>query len=173
MKIRHETPTDHQQIEKLILQAFNNHPHHKPGTRPTEHRIVNRLRKAGALTLSLVVQDKESIIGHIAFSPIKVNGKDVGWYGLGPVSVMPAYQSQGIGAALIQEAMSQLKQKGIKGVVLLGEPDYYTQFGFNAHPGLTFPGVPEEYFLALPLHGVPACGEVSYHPAFFETESAE
>ena len=131
MKIRAENHSDITEIETLIYRAFENHPHHEPGVKPTEHLIVNKLRDAKVLSLSLVCEDQTGIIGHIAFSPIFINGEESVWYGLGPVSVMPERQSEGIGGALIREGLSQLKTQGIAGIVLLGEPKYYGRFGFE------------------------------------------
>ncbi|TKF95815.1 N-acetyltransferase, partial [Vibrio sp. F13] len=112
MKIRAENHSDITEIETLIYRAFENHPHHEPGAKPTEHLIVNKLRDAKVLSLSLVCEDQTGIIGHIAFSPILINGEESVWYGLGPVSVMPERQGEGIGGALIREGLSQLKTQG-------------------------------------------------------------
>ncbi len=168
MKIRAETNSDIIEIESLTYRAFKNHPHHEPGAKPTEHLIVNRLRDAKALTLSLVAEDETGIIGHIAFSPIRVNGEESFWYGIGPVSVMPERQGEGIGDTLIREGLSQLKAQGVVGVVLLGEPKYYGRFGFESQSNLTLPGVPSEYFLAQSLANNIPTGEVAYHAAFFD-----
>lgn len=167
MTIRHETKLDSQQIETITYHAFENHPHHEPGAKPTEHLIVNRLREADALTLSLVYEEGSEILGHIALSPILINGSESKWLGLGPVSVSPNHQGKGIGGALIRESLSQLTNLGYEGVVLLGEPEYYGRFGFVSEPKLTFTGVPAEYFLSLPLDGTIPPGEVTYHSAFF------
>lgn len=168
MKIRAENHSDITEIETLIYRAFENHPHHEPGAKPTEHLIANKLRDAKVLSLSLVCEDQTGIIGHIAFSPILINGEESVWYGLGPVSVMPERQGEGIGGALICEGLSQLKTQGIEGVVLLGEPKYYGRFGFESQPNLTFPGAPSEYFLAISLANNIPTGEVAYHSAFFD-----
>ncbi|WP_299018486.1 GNAT family N-acetyltransferase [uncultured Photobacterium sp.] len=168
MKIRAENNSDITEIETLIYRAFENHPHHEPGAKPTEHSIVNKLRDAKVLSLSLVCEDQTGIIGHIAFSPILINGEESVWYGLGPVSIMPERQSEGIGGALIREGLAQLKTQGIEGVVLLGEPKYYGRFGFESQPNLTLPGVPSEYFLAISLANNIPTGEVAYHSAFFD-----
>ncbi len=169
MKIRTETSSDCNAIETLTYQAFENHPHHAPGAKPTEHLIINKLRDNGALTLSLVAEDETGIIGHIAFSPVAIGGISSEWYGLGPVSVTPKRQGEGIGGQLIKVGMDQLKALGAEGVVLLGEPEYYGRFGFKPHTNLTLPGVPSEYFLIQPLRinesTVPV-GEVAYHEAF-------
>ncbi|WP_425108469.1 GNAT family N-acetyltransferase, partial [Burkholderia ambifaria] len=90
--IRHETESDIAAIEALILAAFDNHPHHAPGQGVTEHRIVAALRAAGALSLSLVAERDGAMVGHLAFSPIRIEGAEAaaGWFVLAPVSAIPA-----------------------------------------------------------------------------------
>lgn len=168
MNVRDERPGDIEAVERLTYRAFDGHPHHAPGAEPTEHLILARLRAAGAMTLSLVAEDASGVVGHIAFSAVTIDGAVSGWYGLGPVSVEPKRQGEGIGGVLIRHGLAALRDAGADGVVLLGEPGYYERFGFRQHPGLTLPGVPAEYFLALPLrHGVALPqGEVAYHDAF-------
>ena len=133
---------------------------------PVEHLIVDKLRAANALTLSLVAEDQGQLIGHIAFSPISVDGKNGEWYGLGPVAALPEKQGQGIGSALIRKGIELMKEQNAEGIVLLGDPGYYSRFGFRNHPELIFPGVPAEYFMALPLKDMIPAGEVAYHPDF-------
>ncbi|WP_318509875.1 GNAT family N-acetyltransferase [Photobacterium leiognathi] len=168
MIIRAEKDSDITAIETLTYNAFKDHPHHEPGAEPTEHLIVNRLRDANALTLSLVAEVNNQVVGHIAFSPVLINDEATNWYGLAPVSVLPEHQNKGIGKALINQGLAQLKERGAEGFVLLGEPEYYGRFGFKALPELTLIGVPAEYFLALPVKDSIPVGEVSYHAALFE-----
>ncbi len=94
MKIRTETHEDTKQIHSITYQAFENHPHHEPGAKPTEHLIVDGLRRDNALTVSLVCEANNEVIGHIAFSPILIDGEASTWVGLGPVSVIPEHQRQ-------------------------------------------------------------------------------
>ncbi|MCP4955848.1 GNAT family N-acetyltransferase [Photobacterium aquimaris] len=169
MEIRAEKASDKENITALTYCAFENHPHHEPGAKPTEHLIVDKLRKANMLALSLVCEDKNNIIGHIAFSPILINGEQSSWYGLGPLSVTPERQGEGIGSALIRFGLSQLKTQGIEGVVLLGEPQYYARFGFESQPNLTLAGVHAEYFMAKALANSIPTGEIGFHSAFFES----
>ncbi len=166
MLIRNETPQDIPAIRKLIYAAFKNHPHHEPGAEPTEHDIVDRLRALGELSLSLVAEDNGEIVGHIAFSSVTVNGEDVNWLGLAPVSVTPEMQGKGIGSKLIKESLEILKEQDAKGFVLLGEPDCYGRFGFKQYSRLTLPGVPAEYFMALPCGSDVPEGTVAYSKAF-------
>jgi len=169
MNIRLEKTNDINAISELVYQAFENHPHHQLGAKPTEHLIINDLRLAKALTLSLVAEDETGIVGHIAFSPVKVGNKNSDLFGLGPVSVIPERQNEGIGAQLINAGLKAIKDKGASGVVLLGEPSYYARFGFTQHPNLTLAGVPAEYFVAISFNNekqpLPS-GIVTYHAAF-------
>ena len=88
------------------------------------------------------------------------------WYRLGPVSVHPDFQRQGIGKALIQEGLSRLKNLKAKGCCLVGHPQYYRQFGFNNVEGLVHEGVPQEVFFALSFDGNMPQGNVMFHEGF-------
>jgi len=76
----------------------------------TEQFIVEALRAAKALTVSLVAETEGPVIGHIAFSPVTISDGIPGGYDFGPVSVWPAYQRQGIGKALIQAGLARLEE---------------------------------------------------------------
>ncbi len=168
MNIRPENTKDHDAIQKVTYNAFENHPHHEVGSKPTEHLIVNKLRKSGALSVSLVAHEGSNIIGHIAFSPVTIAEEQCNWFGLGPVSVITERQGEGIGGQLINAGLEKLKELGAQGVVLLGEPEYYGRFGFKAEAGLILPDIPPEFFLALSLNEVTLLpsGIVSYHHSF-------
>ncbi|WBU59819.1 GNAT family N-acetyltransferase [Paracoccus albus] len=162
MILRPEQPGDVAAIHDLTTAAFASAPH----SSGTEAQIVQQLRDAGALTLSLVAAEHERIVGHIAFSPVTIDGKDPGWVGLGPVSAAPDRQGEGIGSALIREGLTHMRNAGQQGCVLLGDPGYYSRFDFANDPGLVYPGPPPEYFMALSFAGQSPRGEVAYHPAF-------
>jgi putative acetyltransferase len=102
----------------------------------------------------------------VAFSPATISGHSSGWYGVGPVSVVPDRQKQGIGKALVQEGLRLLRASGAKGCVLVGNPDFYERFGFRNRPDLILEGVPQEYFLALPFGENKASGVVVFHEGF-------
>ena len=162
MKIRKEKDTDIYRIEEITIAAFKDHPHGEEN----EHLLVNELRNQGALAVSLVAEIADKVVGHIAFSRISIDGKNLFWYGLGPVSVDPEYQNQGIGSKLVIEGLETIKKMGATGCVLVGEPDYYGRFGFTPHKLLKLTGIPSEYFLALPFTNEVTEGEVKYHEAF-------
>jgi putative acetyltransferase len=161
--LRPERPDDVGVIRTLTETAFKTAPH----ADGTEHLIIDRLRAAGALTLSLVVEADGVVVGHVAFSPVTVSDGSPDWYGLGPISVDPARQGEGIGSKLVHEGLAQLKTLGAAGCVLLGDPAYYGRFGFAPDPKLTLDGVPPEYFMRVAFSPVYGGGTVSYHPGFY------
>ena len=160
--IRSETDADRVAITEVTAAAFatleiSNH---------TEQFIIAALRAAGALTISLVAEVQGRVLGHIAFSPVTMSDGTRDWYGLGPVSVLPAYQRQGIGKALIRAGLSRLKDLKARGCVLVGHPEYYRQFGFSNPQGLVVEGVPPEVFFALSFDGRTPQGTVAFQEAF-------
>ena len=165
MNIRDETPADEAAITALTRAAFANAEH----TSHTEEYIVLALRRRGKLSVSLVAEDEGGLVGHVALSPVTLRDGSQDWYGLGPISVLPARQRGGVGSALMQAAITRLRAMDAAGCVLLGDPGYYQRFGFQALPSLQLPGVPAEYFMALPLRGDVPLAEVQYDPAFDAT----
>lgn len=160
--IRTETPADLGAITDITVAAFrtmaiSNH---------TEQFIISALRAAGALTISLVAEVEGRVVGHIAFSPVKLSDCTPDWYGLGPVAVLPECQRQGIGGRLIEEGLSRLKAASARGCCLVGHPGYYTRFGFRNAEGLAHEGVPPEVFFALSFDGRVPQGTVEFHEAF-------
>ncbi|WDZ78934.1 N-acetyltransferase [Ensifer adhaerens] len=162
MELRSERATDVATIRQITKAAFAPMPY----SSQTEAEIIDALRAAGALTLSLVAVENGEIVGHVAFSPVAIDGEDMGWYGLGPISVRPDRQQGGIGGRLIREGLQRLATTGAKGCVLLGDPGYYKRFGFENHEGLRFEGPPAEYFMALAFNGPVPSGRVSFHDGF-------
>lgn len=165
MIIRSETPGDHLEIERINIDAFATHPF----SRQTEHLIVDALRQADALTVSLVAEEQGQVLGHIAFSPALIDGVDRRWFTLGPVAVTPDRQRRGIGSQLVKAGVDALRRIGANGCVLVGDPAFYERFGFRHGTELSVGGVPAEYFLYLPLQGAVPHGVVTHHPAFFVT----
>lgn len=160
--IRDEAPGDEAAIDRVTQAAFRDHPF----SRQIEHRIVRGLREAGALRLSLVATLDGNVAGHVAFSGVTIGGAELGWWGLGPVSVAPERQRSGIGSALVRGGLRRLAERGSPGCVVLGEPAYYRRFGFAPQPGLVLPGPPPDHFMAIAWQGPVPQGEVAYHAAF-------
>jgi len=164
MILRLDTPADIKTIEDVTLVAYTG----LYSDNPTEHLIVNGLREAGKLSLSLVAEMNEKIVGHVAFSKVLIDGEDKEWYGLGPISVLPELQRQGIGSALIKEGLAKIRVLGARGCVLEGSPKYYQRFGFKPYPELIYEFAPgPEYFMALPFYDAVPKGKVEFHKAFY------
>ena len=162
LHIRQERPQDIATITALTAAAFSSQEH----SSHTEQFIVNALRRSQQLTISLVAVLDEDIVGHVAASPVTISSGAQGWFGIGPISVWPDRQGQGIGSALMQAALAELQQLGAMGCVVLGDPGYYSRFGFAVHAGLELPGVPPQYFQAGPFGTALPQGTVQYHAAF-------
>jgi putative acetyltransferase len=162
MQIRSELPDDAAAISSVITAAFLKAEH----SGGNEAQIVNVLRNAEALIVSLVATENNRIVGHVAFSPVTIDGRSDSWFGLGPVAVMPSHQRNGFGSALIEAGLALLRERGARGCVVLGNPEFYGRFGFTADPDLFLAGVPSEYFRRLSFGEERRAGEVKYHPAF-------
>lgn len=160
--VRAEAPGDIPAIREIHVAAFRD----LAVSRQTEHLIVDALRDAGALAVSLVAEVGGVTAGHIAFSEAIVGDAERGWFLLGPIGVLPARQGCGVGSALVRDGVDALRAQGALGCVLVGEPGYYGRFGFTRHEGLGYEGVPDHYVLALPLSDVAPRGLIHAHPAF-------
>lgn len=160
--VREETPADVDAIADVTVAAFKT----LDVSNQTEHFIIAALRGANALSISLVAETDRRVVGHIAFSPVTISDRTEGWYGAGPLSVLPEYQRRGIGKALMEEGLSRLKELDARGCCLVGHPEYYRRFGFDNTPGLGYEGVPPEVFFALSFDGHIPQGTVAFHDAF-------
>ncbi|MCG7488784.1 N-acetyltransferase [Vibrio sp. Of14-4] len=124
MLIRTEAPADILTVDTLIKSAFDTE---------SEANLVMRLRENGRRTLSLVVSNDEGeIIGYVMFSPVTLNGEDLNWQGLAPLAIHEEYRCQGLAAELVKEGLASLKEFGYPVCVVLGDPNYYSRFGFEA-----------------------------------------
>ena len=138
--LREERPEDTREIRALVTAAFG---------QPEEADLVEALRTANDLTLSLVAEEGGKIIGHIALSRLKSPANSVA---LAPVSVAPDRQGGGIGGALIREAIARANAAGETLVFVLGDPAYYSRFGFSTATAAPFECVyAGAYFMALEL----------------------
>lgn len=162
ISIRAERPGDEAAIRAITAVAFAGNPF-SDGSEPD---IVEALREDGDLALSLVAQADGELVGHVAFSPVNIEGGEDGWFGLGPVSVHPDFQRQGIGMRLIEAGIAELRLRAARGVVLVGDPAYYTRFGFEGEPRLIYPRAGGEFLQRLILAGSGTSGVVRYAHAF-------
>jgi len=166
MIIRNEIKSDIETIFHLTKLVFESHPY----SQNTEQFIVNDLRAANALIVSLVAEIDGTLVGHIAFSPVTFSDGNENWFGLGPISVLPDCQRQGLGTKLVNEGLDVLKARDANGCVLVGDPHFYARFGFRSPDGLKHEGVPQENFLALSFCNKIPQGTVQFHHAFAATE---
>jgi putative acetyltransferase len=131
---------------------------------------VDDLRRSGRLTISLVAECDNGIVGHIAFSPVTIDDIPCG-LGLAPLAVRPDRQRQGIGGALIRAGVEACRSRRARFVVVLGDPGYYGRFGFQRASAWQLVDEYEGYaaFQVLELipGGVPVGGGlVRYAPEF-------
>jgi putative acetyltransferase len=90
---------------------------------------------------------------------------------LAPMAVLPAFQKQGIGSALVRNGLELCRELGHRIVIVLGHPNFYPRFGFSAKlaEALSSPFGGGESWMALELApgalgGV--AGRVQYPPPF-------
>ncbi|HVK15416.1 MAG TPA: N-acetyltransferase [Fimbriiglobus sp.] len=161
--IRPEQPGDASAVRRVHESAFPT---------PVEADLVDALRANGDLWLSLVAVDGWEVVGHVAFSPVTVNGEEVSGMGLAPVAVHPDRQKQGLGTRLTMEGLSECRSAGLGFVVVLGWPAYYSRFGFRpaASYGLTSVYDAGDAFQVLELRpgGLPDSGGLVRYAAPFD-----
>jgi putative acetyltransferase len=163
IRIRPEVEADLPAIFDLTRRAFAP----MPFAAGDEQVLIGVLRDLGALSLSLVAERECEVVGHVALSPVTHESGEAGWFGLGPISVEPALQRQGVGGALIAEARRWLSDQGAQGCILTGDPGYYPRHGFLPAPGHAPEAEPAEYFMVLALSGRIPDGRFRFHPAFY------
>jgi putative acetyltransferase len=148
--IRPEAPRDQRAVYAIHVRAF---------PQPGEARLVDALRAAGAATISLVAECDGRVVGHILFSPVRIEGEGVGFdaQGLAPVAVDPDRQRDGIGSALVRAGLDACRDGGHTIVFVLGHAAYYPRFGFE-------PAAPRGLFYSDPSR--------DYTPVFFVAELA-
>ena len=162
MDIRSEQPSDFEAIRVVHAASF-----------PTaaEADLVDRLRADGSAVISQVAAEDGKIIGHVMFSKMSAPFRALG---LAPVAVLSGHRRKGVAARLIKEGLRLAAAGGWQGVFVLGDPHYYTRFGFNVEAAKGFQSpYAGEHFMAMPLGGktLPACaGRVDYAPAFAGVE---
>jgi putative acetyltransferase len=168
LKIRPEPPSGYPAISEVNDLAFG---------QPAEGKLVENLRKNPRFVpeLSLVAEADGKIAGHILFFPIKIKsaaGKEKETISLAPVAVRPEFQKQGIGGELIREGLKACGRMGYDPIVVLGNPEYYPNFGFEQAGKWEIKGpfgAPAEVFMALELKdgALEGAGGVTEYPDEF------
>ncbi len=174
MIIRSEVPQDITQVQDIIIQAFQN-------VLESDHQeqvLVAKLCQTDAFIpeLSLVASINDELVGHLLLTKINIinNEQTYPSLALAPLSVLPKWQRQGIGSALIKEAHQRARSLGFTSIAVLGHTTYYPKFGYRPANefGITFPfEVPKEFCMMVELcpqallgkHGV-----IQYAPPFYE-----
>ncbi|KLN67124.1 MULTISPECIES: GNAT family N-acetyltransferase [Vibrio] len=122
MLIRTEAPADILAIDRLLKSTFETE---------AEANLVMKLRENSRRTLSLVAcNDEGVVVGYVLFSPVTLEGSDLNWQGLAPLAVEEKYRNQGLAAEMVKEGLSSLREFGYPACVVLGNPAYYSRFGF-------------------------------------------
>ena len=153
-------------VDALLRTSFPN---------ADEADLVRRLCVDGDMVLMLVAVDEAegTLAGVAAFSRMAVDvaARSVAAVALAPVAVAPEHRRQGVAEALIHAGLAQLEDAGVLLCFVLGEPGYYSRFGFHADYARNFDSpYAGEYFMALPLQGgLMPCGErgMNRHAAAF------
>jgi len=157
MIIRDEEEADRAAIRDLVTAAFG---------QSDEADLVDWLRADGDSVISLVAVDEDRIVGHVLFSRMKSALRALG---MAPVSVSPQRQRSGIGSRLVRAGLERAAEEGWQAVFVVGEPDYYRRFGFDAAlaQGFSSP-YSGPYLMAIALDGqLPAStGKIEFAPAF-------
>lgn len=160
--IRPEQADDHVAIGHVIRAAFLGMPY----AEGDEAELVEALRARNALAVSLVAEQNGDVIGQIAFSPARASDGSSGWYALGPVAVLPGSQGRGVGSALVRTGLQAIRALGARGCILVGDPAYYTRFGFALSPSNAPPGQPPAYFMVMAFGEHRPTGPIFFDDAF-------
>lgn len=163
--IREEISADASSIGTLTELAFRGRPY----AGGDEQDVIERLRATDALTLSLVAVDNSELVGQVTFSPAKLSDGSGPWFALGPVSIVPQRQGEGIGSSLINLGLERIAALGALGCILTGNPVYYTKFGFELSPKHTPDNEPEAFFmLKLLQQELQPKGQFAFDQAFYD-----
>lgn len=168
MFIRPENDEDADAIHLVTQKAFAPMAY----SNGTEGAIIRGLRADGDLTLSLVAEETGTIVGHIAFSPVSIGEISDNWYCLGPISVAPDRQGEGIGTKLIHAGLERLRTLGAKGCTLIGNPAYYSRLGFESDGQLDYGGLDRALIQRIVFKGSAPQGTIQ-HARAFEIEHSE
>ena len=164
LNIRPELATDHAVIYRITENAFKDRPY----ADGDEQDLINRFRERGDLVLSLVAEVAGEVVAQVTFTDAQVADGSGPWFALGPVAVEPKMQSLGIGAALINAGLDEIRSRGALGCILTGNPLYYQRFGFSLAPQNLPVKESAEYFQLKCFGEASPQGAFEFNPAFYE-----
>jgi putative acetyltransferase len=121
MMIRKPAAEDYVQISHLLEDAFS--------PSPVEMNLVKKLRDKGKISFDFIIEENREVVAYICYSAAYDTGKVRIGYHLAPVAVLPKEQGKGLGRRIIIESLKTLGNR--YPVYVLGDPNYYSQFGFR------------------------------------------
>lgn len=163
--IRTENPADIAAVYNIQSLAFG---------QPSEANLVDALRQHADPFISLVAELSGQIVGHIFFSPVSIEDENSSFMamGLAPMAVLPEFQNQGIGSALVTTGLDECRRLGHDVIVVLGHAKYYPRFGFISAQSKGIQSeynVPADVFMVAELTSGALRGRkglAKYHAAF-------
>lgn len=131
IKLRIEQSSDYHETENITREAFWNH--YSPGC--DEHYLLHIMRNHPKFVpeLDIVAEHNNKIVGNVVCLKSFImadDGKQYEVLSLGPISVLPEYQQQGIGGRMIALTKKLASEMGFRAILLCGDPDYYLRQGF-------------------------------------------
>lgn len=129
--LRNETPADYRTVENLTREAFWNQ--YAPGC--SEHYLLHIMRDGGSFIpeLDVVAEVGGQIAGNIVYTKAKIvsdEGQCSEVIAFGPIAVLPEFQGKGIGGRLIEHTKQMARAMGYRAILIYGDPDLYSKFGF-------------------------------------------
>jgi len=144
IEIRNEEPKDQDAVHRLNLAAFDD---------GLEATVVDKLRTNCEDYLAFVAVEDDTVVGHILFTQVTIEGCGVSGMGLAPMAVLPSHQRTGIGSQLARHGLEHLRRSGCPFVIVLGHPEYYPRFGFEPASEYQlvsqWEGIPDEAFMVV------------------------
>ncbi|MCT4562789.1 MAG: N-acetyltransferase [Maledivibacter sp.] len=130
--IRKEILEDYPKVREVVKSAFFRE---KKDLKFNEWILIEKIRESEYYIndLSLVAEIDGMVLGHIMFTPMKINGRNTSFVSLAlaPVAVHKDFQKQGIGKKLVKSGIESAKNLGFESIIVMGHPEYYPKFGFD------------------------------------------